>query len=296
MEELASAYKDKLLLEDGKSLATIDAYMREINRFNGFCASEGVKAQKASEPLLQRYLAALPTAASTRGRAMSALHGFFKFLILEGKRQDDPMRFLRRPKTPRALPHVLNTEEVNNFLSGISLAKPAGLRDFALYELIYSCGLRASEAAGLKLPHLFLKEACLSVVGKGDKQRMIPIGEEACLRLAAYLKEGRPALAKNGGASDAVFLNCKGQPLSRKGIWKNLKAYAAAAGISSKTHTLRHSFATHLLQGGADLRAVQELLGHADINATQIYTHLSRKDLERAHQKFHPREESPHGN
>ncbi|NNM68293.1 MAG: tyrosine-type recombinase/integrase, partial [Spirochaetales bacterium] len=204
-------------------------------------------------------------------RVLSVLRGFFDFLVFTGRRSDSPMDFVQAPKLVLQAPEVFSLKEVEALLAAIPQDSPEGLRDRALFELIYSAGLRVSEAAGLKMGKLFLKEGLVCVLGKGDKERFVPLGSQAAHWLSVWLKEGRPQLAKPL-SGDAVFLNFRGGELSRKGMWKNFKAYAVRAGLEGKVHTLRHSFATHLLAGGADLRSVQELLGHASIGTTQIYT------------------------
>jgi integrase/recombinase XerD len=193
------------------------------------------------------------------------------------------------PRISQSLPEVMSLEEVEAFLAAIPQDTLLGLRDRTLFELIYSCGLRVSEAVELEMTHLYPEEGMIQVFGKGDKERWVPLGPVAEHWLTLYLDDVRPRLLKPGFMTNKVFLNNRGRGLSRKGMWKNFKTFAEAAGVSAKIHTLRHSFATHLLQGGADLRSVQEMLGHSDISTTQIYTHLNRDDLEAAHRDYHPR-------
>ena len=220
-------------------------------------------------------------------RVVSSLHAFFKFLRLERLRVDDPSELIETPKQDRTLPSVLAPEEVDRFLASIDPTTARGLRDRALFELIYSCGLRISEAADLSFDRLYLRERVIRVIGKGRKERLVPFGEDAAMWLTRYLEEGRPALAK--GRSDRVFLNQAGKGISRKGIWKRFDGLREASGLEAKVHTFRHSFATHLLAGGADLRTVQELLGHSDISTTQIYTHIDPESLQDYHRDFFPR-------
>ena len=220
-------------------------------------------------------------------RVVSSLHAFYKFMRLEGLRLDDPSELIETPKQERSLPSVLAPEEVDRFLGSIDPSTPRGLRDRALFELIYSCGLRISEAADLSFDRLYLRERVIRVIGKGRKERLVPFGEEAALWLGRYIEEGRPALAK--GRSDRVFLNQAGKGISRKGIWKRFDGLRDASGVTAKVHTFRHSFATHLLAGGADLRTVQELLGHSDISTTQIYTHIEPESLQDYHRDYFPR-------
>ncbi|HRY72248.1 MAG TPA: tyrosine-type recombinase/integrase [Spirochaetia bacterium] len=221
-------------------------------------------------------------------RVVSSVHSFFKFLRLEGVREDDPSELIETPKQERQLPAVLALEEIDRFLAAIDSGSPRGLRDRALFELIYSCGLRISEASALTFDGLFLDEKVIRVLGKRKKERLVPFGDEAAAWLRRYLEEGRPALLK-GGRSDRVFLNHAGKGLSRKGIWKRFDLVRQEAGVDAKVHTFRHSFATHLLAGGADLRTVQELLGHSDISTTQIYTHIDSEALGDYHREYFPR-------
>ena len=223
----------------------------------------------------------------TMARVVSSVRALCKFMRLEGYRSDDPSELIETPKQDRQLPAVLPPEEIDRFLSTIDPGSPRGLRDRALFELIYSCGLRISEAAALTFDQLYIKERVIRVVGKRRKERLVPFGEEAATWLARYLDEGRPSLAKS--RSDRVFLNQAGKGISRKGIWKRFDGLRDAAGVKAKVHTFRHSFATHLLAGGADLRTVQELLGHSDISTTQIYTHIDPESLQAYHRDFFPR-------
>jgi len=224
----------------------------------------------------------------TMARVISSVHSFFKFLRLEGIREDDPSELIETPKQERKLPDVLAPEAVDRFLASIDESTPNGLRDRALFELIYSCGLRVSEAATLAFDGLFLEEKVVRVLGKRRKERIIPFGDDAAAALARYLSEARPLLAK-GSRSDRVFLNRAGKGISRKGIWKRFDLIRQSAGVEAKVHTFRHSFATHLLAGGADLRTVQELLGHTDISTTQIYTHVEPRTLGEFHGDYFPR-------
>ena len=221
-------------------------------------------------------------------RVISSVHSFFKFLRLEGIREDDPSELIETPKQERKLPDVLAPEEVDRFLGSIDESTPNGLRDRALFELIYSCGLRVTEAATLSFDCLFLEEKVVRVLGKRRKERIIPFGDEAAVVLKRYLSEARPLLAKES-RSDRIFLNRAGKGISRKGIWKRFDLIRQTAGVEAKVHTFRHSFATHLLAGGADLRTVQELLGHTDISTTQIYTHIEPEALAEYHGDYFPR-------
>jgi len=223
----------------------------------------------------------------TMARIVSSIHALYKFMRLEGIRSDDPSELIETPKQERSLPSVLAPEEVDRFLASIDPSSPRGLRDRALFELIYSCGLRISEAASLTFDQLYLRERVIRVVGKRKKERLVPFGEDAAHWLSRYLEEGRPALEKT--RTDRVFLNQAGRGISRKGIWKRFDGLREISGVEAKVHTFRHSFATHLLAGGADLRTVQELLGHSDIATTQIYTHIEPESLQDYHRDYFPR-------
>jgi len=224
----------------------------------------------------------------TMARIVSSLHSLFRFLKLEELRADDPSSLIETPKQERSLPAVLSPEEIDRFLAAIDTGTPQGLRDRALFELIYSCGLRISEASTLSFDGLFLDERVIRVLGKRKKERLIPFGDDAALWLRRYLDEARPKLQKSL-RSERVFLNHSGKGISRKGIWKRFDLIKQALGMDAKVHTFRHSFATHLLAGGADLRTVQELLGHSDISTTQIYTHIEPESLSEYHHDYFPR-------
>jgi integrase/recombinase XerD len=225
----------------------------------------------------------------TIAKTVSILRSFFDFLVAENLRPDNPARMVDSPRIGRHLPSVLSLEEVDSILDAVPLDTPEGIRDRALFELVYSAGLRVSEVITLKVGNLHLQEQLLRVIGKGSKERVIPLGDAALLWLQRYFTEARPLLAKPGKSVDALFLSRRGTALSRKNVWKRFKQFASSAGIDAKVHTLRHSFATHLLSGGADLRSVQELLGHSDISTTQIYTHVDDPALRAVHGMYHPR-------
>jgi integrase/recombinase XerD len=253
--------------------------------------ARGAEPVKASSRDVLEYLVSRGSAGLSRqtmARIVSSLRAFFRFLVAEGIRSDDPSSVVETPKAEKALPRVLAPEEVDRFLDSIDVGKPQGLRDRALFELIYSCGLRISEASSLTLEMVRLEERIIRVMGKRKKERIVPFGDAAAEWLGRYLAVGRPALVK-GARSERVFLNHSGRGISRKGIWKRFAQARERTGMEAKVHSLRHSFATHLLAGGADLRTVQELLGHSDIATTQIYTHIESDALERGHREFLPR-------
>ncbi|CEM60814.1 Site-specific recombinase, phage integrase family [Treponema phagedenis] len=227
----------------------------------------------------------------TTAKDIAALNSFYRFLILENVRQDNPAENIEAPRREKNLPRVLSPEEVDLLLDSIPLNSPNGIRDRALFELIYSAGLRVSEVVGLSLEDIFFDEQLLKVTGKGSKERIVPFGKQAKQQLQNYIDGARKAFIKpqyteNTETRGAVFLNKNGKRLSRKGIWKRLQEIEVISGINTKVHTLRHSYATHLLAGGADLRSVQCLLGHADISTTQIYTHIETDELEMYHKEF----------
>ena len=232
--------------------------------------------------------------ARTLAKAASAIRAFFRFLVLEGRMDSNPARLVDAPRMAMRIPRYLAAEEIDALLDACDAAQPLGIRDRALFELIYSCGLRVTEAVRLTVDRVSLEESVVRVLGKGSRERLVPLGERAKRELRRYLAEARPAAAGRKPVS-VLFLGRGGRMLSRKTVWKIFKRLAQHAGLEGKVHSLRHSFATHLLQGGADLRSVQELLGHADIGTTQIYTHVSQEILKRTHEEFHPRGGSDRG-
>lgn len=291
MSEVADRFKAYLLLVRKRSSLTVEAYLRELKRLEAYLLDCGKTVGNAKSEDILGYLVLRRQeglSRTTMARLVSSLHSLFKFMKLEGLRHDDPSVLIQTPRQERTLPDVLNPEEVDRFLETIDVETPNGLRDRALFELIYSCGLRISEAAALSFDRLYMKENLIRVVGKRKKERIVPFGAEASLWLERYLKEARPHLEKRR-ASDLVFLNQEGKGISRKGIWKRFSGIRAASGVTAKVHTFRHSFATHLLAGGADLRTVQELLGHSDISSTQIYTHIEEEALQSYHREYFSR-------
>jgi integrase/recombinase XerD len=288
-----SEFEDHLTAELRLAQKTVQTYLFECRGYMRYLHSLGAAPETAQtsqviDYLVERQLGGVSQ--RTVAKTLSALRSFHRYLVLDGRAAADPTDLIETPKVPRRIPRVFSREEIEMFLARIDLDSALGIRDRALFELIYSAGLRVSEAVELTMDRVFMKEGMLHVTGKGNKDRYIPLGEVAEAWLRRYLVEARPALAKNV-RSAGVFLNRRGGNLSRKGMWKRFKEIAAAAGLEGKVHTLRHSFATHLLAGGADLRSVQELLGHSDISTTQIYTHVGKKELSRYHEQFHPRSE-----
>jgi integrase/recombinase XerD len=289
--KLIRIYSDYLAAELRLSASTIAVYTLEARLFLRYCAQEQLELESATvgnliEYLIHRQLQGISQ--KTTAKAVSALRAFFTFAHRRRMIANNPSDHLELPRSSRRIPEVYTLDQVEAILEAIDTATPAGIRDRFLFELIYSCGLRVSEAVSLTLDRIYLKSSMLRVVGKGSKERLVPMGEQALLWMRRYLAEGRPALLKDK-KERALFINRGGKRLSRKGMWKRFKETLAVAGVEGKIHTLRHSFATHLLQGGADLRAVQTLLGHADIGTTQIYTHVDESQLHRQHRRYHPR-------
>lgn len=293
--KLLHEFEDYLRIEKRLSPLTVETYIRECREFISFLEQTDAGLESITHSTVIEYLADRQERAGidrrTMAKVMSAVSGLFKYLMLEGLRNDNPIELIDMPKLGRALPAVYTIDEIDLLFSSIDVSTPFGLRDRALFELIYSCGLRISEAVDLENQRVYLDQELIRVRGKGNKERYLPLGEEAKHWLSVYLAEGRPKLVKTGRRAEShLFLNSRGTGISRKGIWKRFSAVVERAGLSSsKVHALRHSFATHLLKGGADLRSVQELLGHADISTTQVYTHLDNDDLHSYHREFHPR-------
>lgn len=287
-------YAEHLNFERGLSPLTVSAYGRELERFITFAVMKGrndpssVGADDVRDYVF--HLGGVGLASSSVSRAQSALRTYFSFLVEEGVLESDPTEGLQSPRVARPLPEVLDAAAVSALLEAPRLDSSVHWRDRAILEFLYATGVRVSELVGLLLTNLDLEEGLCTVFGKGSKERMVPLGRPACVALSRYLREVRPALEKGKGGG-YVFLNQRGRPLSRTAVWMIVKAAARLAGIegSVSPHVLRHTYATHLLEGGADLVAVQELLGHADISTTQIYTHLDLQYLRDVHRKYHPR-------
>jgi len=285
-------YLDSLALERGLSANTVAAYRNDLSRLGEALAKRGdrdlLSADAATLTAHQRDLRRQGLAPRSINRALSAIRGFYEFLVESGDRTDNPAVNLLPPKLWRPLPKVLSEAEVVALLAAPDTATPLGLRDRAMLELLYATGLRVSELVGLELSQLRLDVGFLVAFGKGSKERIVPVGESAEMWVQRYLREIRPQLAR--GRHQKVFANAAGNPMSRVGFWQNLKRYGLAAGIPHLSpHVLRHSFATHLLEHGADLRAVQSMLGHADISTTQIYTHIHQQRLKTLYDRYHPR-------
>jgi integrase/recombinase XerD len=273
---------------------TLESYARDMALLGAFADKKGVQAVALARQDLEIFVRQLMSSGlSPRSvaRAVACVRGFYKFLAVEQKRDRSPAEDLRPPRAWAALPKFLSLEEVDRLLAQPDTSTPRGLRDKALIEVLYATGLRVSELVSLRAGDLELEGGYLTCIGKGDKQRMVPLGQEAADWVRRYLREGRPALLRRK-SSPWLFVNARdGGPLSRIGFWKVLREYGIKAGLprSLSPHVLRHSFATHLLERGADLRMIQLMLGHADLSTTQIYTHVLEARLRSAYDKFHPR-------
>jgi integrase/recombinase XerD len=287
-------FRDFLALESGHSANTVESYLRDLRRLGEFATSRGVRdPSRLTRPLLRDFVFMLKdvglSSASIR-RGVSAIRTYYGFLVGEGRVQEDPSDRLETPRRGRALPETLSVKEVEALLASVKVEEPLAWRDRALLELGYGAGLRVSELCGLALRDLLLSENLVRIFGKGGKERLVPLGRAVIGAVSVYLHTKRPQLDR-GKSKGRVLLNARGEPLSRVGAWGIVKRATRRAGITKRVtpHTLRHSFATHLLEGGADLRAVQEMLGHADLSTTQIYTHVDREYLRSVHKQFHPR-------
>ena len=290
---LYARFLNYLAAERGLSSNTVEAYGRDVARYLRFLRERGVGPEEAGPEDVRELLNRLGDCGlgpASLARNLSAVRTFHRFLLEEGIREADPTELEVPPKRARKLPHVLSVEEVERLLSQPDTNTPLGMRDKAMLECMYATGVRVSELLNVRLGDLLWEVGVVRVSGKGGRERLVPVGELALDALRIYLREARPKLAR-AGSGDLTFLNRRGGRLSRMGFWKILRNYARSAGISKPVspHTLRHSFATHLLEGGADLRAVQEMLGHRDISTTQIYTHLDREYLREVIRTFHPR-------
>jgi integrase/recombinase XerD len=296
MNELpySSAFLSHCKFERTLSPNTIDSYGFDLRRLAGFLRQKNIAAIGNVTPeLLSEYLRVLYDvgfAATSIQRTLSSIRGYFSFLAADGIITADPTELLERPKTARYLPSVLTVEEMLALFNAVATDKRRGARDRAMLETLYATGMRVSELSNFTFEQILFDEGLVRVFGKGSKERLVPIGSVALTWIQKYLETERPFLSRPSSDS-SVFLNARGTKLSRMGIWKIIQKYAAKAGLKKKIspHTFRHSFATHLLEGGADLRAVQEMLGHATIVTTEIYTHVDREYLKEVHRSFHPR-------
>ena len=288
IEELLNHFYSDLILVKRDSEQTALTYKISCGEFLNWLVEQRIKLRDVTVQNLMYFLVKRKTDGAselTISKDISALRSFGDYLVRKSYWTENLALLLDRPKVSRNLPKVLSLEEVEALLGSIDTSTDLGKRDDALYELIYSCGLRISEACGLLIANVHMEEGLILVRGKGNKERLIPFGGVARKKLELYLNEVRPKLVKERNVAE-VFVNYKGNPISRKGVWKRFQELEALSGVNSKVHTLRHSFATHLLSGGADLRSVQELLGLSDLSTTTVYTHVTDNQLEQAHEKY----------
>ena len=291
IDQLLDQFYSDLILVKRDAQKTAETYKISAEAFLNWLVEERIKLADVTPQNITYFLVKRKTEGCnelTIAKDISGIRALGDFLERKEYWKENKALLLERPKTVHALPMVLTEEQVDSLLESIDTSDNVGKRDDALFELIYSCGLRISEACGLLVQHVHLDEQIILVHGKGDKERIVPFGQRAYEKLKFYMEEVRPILTKGKNVPE-VFVNYKGEPISRKGVWKRFKELEALSGVHAKVHTLRHSFATHLLKGGADLRAVQELLGHSDLATTQIYTHVTNEQLEEAHKKYFTR-------
>jgi len=301
LQQSLQTYLDHLAVERGLAANTLASYRRDLRRYLDHLTARDVAApDQVTEADVSSFLVLLregdadhpPLAANSAARAVVAVRGLHRFLLREGTVTTDPARGVRPPPPPKRLPKAISVEDVTALLAAAGAEEtPRALRDRALLELLYGCGARISEAVGLDVDELDLGSGTVRLLGKGGKQRVVPVGSYAREAVSAYLVRGRPALAAAGSGSPALFLNARGGRLSRQSAWTVLRATAERAGVRREIspHTLRHSFATHLLDGGADVRVVQELLGHASVTTTQVYTLVTVDRLREVYATAHPR-------
>ena len=293
--ELLDEFGDALWLEDGLARNTLESYRRDLDKFGAWLQRErGCGLLDATHADIQGFLAHLvgdeKARATSTSRAISSLKRLYRYLLRQNRIAHDPTLQVSTPKLPRNLPKSLSEEDVESLLSAPDVQTPLGMRDRTMLEVLYASGLRVSELVGLTLAQVSLNEGVVRVMGKGSKERLVPLGEEALDWLKRYLSEARPLLL-DGRMSDAMFVTQRGEGMTRQMFWYLIKKHAKQGGMHKplSPHTLRHAFATHLLNHGADLRVVQMLLGHSDISTTQIYTHVARERLKQLHAQHHPR-------
>ena len=287
-------FKSYLKIERSLSDNTIDSYLRDVRKLSGFCREKNLNELQITKAQVKEFIVDINKegiSARSQSRIISGIKAFYKYLILEDYLKVNPTELIESPKIGMKLPDTLSVLEIDSLISAIDLSHPQGERNRAILEVLYSCGLRVSELTNLKLSNIRFKEGYVKVVGKGNKERFAPIGGVAIKFLKIYLKEIRTHQDIKKGSEDIVFLNRRGKQLTRVMIFTIIKDLATKIGMKKKIspHTFRHSFATHLIEGGADLRAIQEMLGHESITTTEIYTHLDREYLREAIIQFHPR-------
>lgn len=283
---------DHLWLEDGLSKNTLESYRADLTQFSTWLATQKTSLIAANQADIQQYLAVKFPQSKPRsiGRLIASIRRFYRYCLREKLIETDPTTQIESPKLPRSLPKSLSEQEVENLLDAPDIVSPIGLRDRAMLELLYASGLRVSELVTIKVNEVSTQDGVVRVTGKGNKTRLVPMGEEASDWIIRYLKHGRPEVLQKR-LSDDLFVTSRGKAMTRQAFWYLIKRYAVHAGINKamSPHVLRHAFATHLLNHGADLRVVQMLLGHSDISTTQIYTHVARERLKKLHSDHHPR-------
>ena len=291
---LIEKFLDALWLEKGLSENTLKSYRHDIDSFADWLIEYSLTFADVSRVDINHYLSyrlQKGLKARSTARSLSCLRGLYRYMLREKIIREDPTLRVENPKLGRSLPNILTELDVEKLLAGPDTSTPIGMRDRTMLEVLYACGLRVSELTGLKVGEINLRQGVIRIVGKGSKERLVPMGEEAIYWVTRYLKESRNELLKNNRAEDTVFPSIRGIVMTRQTFWHRIKFYAKVAGIQAELspHTLRHAFATHLLNHGANLRVVQLLLGHRDLSTTQIYTHVAQARLERLHAEHHPR-------
>ncbi|MBN2789068.1 MAG: site-specific tyrosine recombinase XerD [Candidatus Delongbacteria bacterium] len=295
LTDILEIYYDHLLFEKGLSELTLESYSNDLNRYIKYLSDKNIYTPDDVKVSDIRYfiteLNEIGLNVNSVIRNLSSIKNFHKFIVTEDYSPVNPSLHIETPKHPKTLPEVMSVQEIEELFKLPDLETPLGLRDRAMLEIIYACGLRISELITINYNSVIFSEKIVRVIGKRNKERIVPIGNSALDHLQRYLDEARPELAVKGRAGGTLFLNFRGNPISRMGFWKIVRKYIEMAHLNIKIHphTFRHSFATHLLEGGADLRSVQEMLGHADITTTQIYTHIDREHLKQVYKQFHPR-------
>lgn len=286
-------YIDSLWLERGLSANSLESYRRDLSQWSAWLEERGLGVLTASRIEVMEFLGVQQRASKSArsvARQLSCLRGFYRYQLREGRLSDDPLANIEAPRQGQYLPKSLSEANVEALLAAPDLEQPIELRDRAMLEMLYAAGLRITELVSLRFVQIALSQGVVRVTGKGNKERLVPIGEEALYYLQRYLREARPQLLADG-ESDVVFPSRRGRAMTRQTFWHRIKIYATRAGISGdiSPHTLRHAFATHLINHGADLRVVQLLLGHSDLSTTQIYTHVARERMKTLHSRHHPR-------
>jgi len=291
-DQLLDQFINHIKVERGLAANTILAYNHDLMGFFEFLKKRGVSPIQVNQDDLLSFIAEKKTQLSPRSlvRNLVSIRMFYRFLVTEGRIESNPARIMGIPKMYRYLPDILSRDEVEALLLQPDIQTVLGKRDKAILELLYATGLRVTELISLKMIDINLEVGFIRTIGKGSKERIIPMGTKAMDSLKEYLTDSRPSFPKKEEFS-YIFLNSRGRPMTRQGLWKIIKSYALKAGITKTVtpHTIRHSFATHLLEGGADLRSIQIMLGHSDISTTQIYTHIARERLKEIHERYHPR-------